>query len=144
MATRSTIALEYADGSVGQVYCHWDGYLEHNGEILLKHYSDPFKLQQLIDLGDVSSLGPEIGVQHAFEDRTDDCTFYGRDRGETGVEAKSFKSFEDYAENHQHEEYEYCLRRDGHWYVKCYEGAYELLADKLADQLIEQGLTEDA
>ena len=27
MATRSTIALEFADGSVGQVYCHWDGQI---------------------------------------------------------------------------------------------------------------------
>jgi len=57
MGTRSTIALEFADKSVEQVYCHWDGYLEHNGQILLKHYSDPFVLQKLIDLGDMSSLG---------------------------------------------------------------------------------------
>jgi hypothetical protein len=57
MGTRSTIALEFADGTVQQVYCHWDGYLEHNGKILQEHYSDPFKLRDLIDLGDMSSLG---------------------------------------------------------------------------------------
>ena len=34
MGTRSTIALEYADGTVEQVYCHWDGYVSHNGLIL--------------------------------------------------------------------------------------------------------------
>ena len=48
MATRSTIALEFADGTVEQVYCHWDGYLAHNGQLLLKHYSNPFVLRDLI------------------------------------------------------------------------------------------------
>lgn len=110
MATRSTIALEYADGTVGQVYCHWDGYLEHNGRILQKHWMDPFKLQKLIDLGDLSVLGAELGDKHDFNERSDDCTFYGRDRGESGTEARVFKSFADYVRNHQREEYEYILR----------------------------------
>jgi hypothetical protein len=146
MATRSTIALEYADGTVGQVYCHWDGYLDNNGKILLKHYQDPFKLRTLIDLGDLSSLRPDVGVQHDFDDREaseDQCTFYGRDRGESGTEAKTFKDFADYAENHQHEEYEYILRTDGVWYVKAYDRPYVPLADAIADELIEAEMAED-
>jgi hypothetical protein len=146
MATRSTIALEYADGTVGQVYCHWDGYLDNNGKILLKHYQDPFKLRTLMDLGDLSSLRPEVGVQHSFDDREageHQCTFYGRDRGESGTEAKSFKDFADYAENHQHEEYEYILRKDGLWYVKAYDRPYVLLAEAIADELIEAEMAED-
>ena len=67
MATRSTIALEFADGTVGKVYCHWDGYLENNGKLLLNNYTDPFKLRDLIDLGDISSLGPNIGDKHEFD-----------------------------------------------------------------------------
>jgi hypothetical protein len=66
MGTRSTIALEFADGTVEQVYCHWDGYLEHNGKILQEHYSDPFKLRDLIDQGGISSLGKSIGKKHPF------------------------------------------------------------------------------
>jgi hypothetical protein len=66
MGTRSTIALEFADKSVEQVYCHWDGYLEHNGKILQEHYSNPFILRDLIDLGDISSLGRIIGTKHPF------------------------------------------------------------------------------
>jgi hypothetical protein len=146
MATRSTIALEYADGTVGQVYCHWDGYLDNNGKILLKHYQDPFKLRTLMDLGDLSSLRPSVGVQHSFDDRDageNECTFYGRDRGESGTEAKSFKDFADYAENHQHEEYEYILRKDGNWYVKAYDRPYVLLAEAIADELIEAEMAED-
>ena len=123
MATRSTIALEFADGTVGQVYCHWDGYLEHNGRILLEHYSDPFKLRELIDIGDVSVLHANIGEKHDFNDRYEDgCTFYGRDRGETGIDARYFNDFEHYEKNHQYEEYEYILRQvDGKavWFV-CY------------------------
>jgi hypothetical protein len=138
MATRSTIAIEYADGTVDQVYCHWDGYLEHNGQILLQHYMDPFKVRELMDLGDLSSLGPNIGDKHDFDIRAkwgtpeyeaeqrarqEVCTFYDRDRGETGVGAKRFKDFADYVANHQYEEYEYILRTDGKWYVSYYKTA---------------------
>ena len=77
MATRSTIALEYADGTVGQVYCHWDGYLDHNGQILQEHYQDPFKVRALLDLGDLSSLGDDLGDQHDFDSAAsyEGCTF---------------------------------------------------------------------
>ena len=145
MATRSTIALEFADGTVQQVYCHWDGYLEYNGQILRDHYSDPFKLRELIDLGDISSLRPTIGTKHAFsrlevpmDDEAYDklygdmTTFYGRDRGETGTGAKSFKDYADYIENHQYEEYEYILRNvEGKavWFVKCHSADYVTLAE---------------
>jgi hypothetical protein len=133
MGTRSTIALEFADGTVEQVYCHWDGYLSHNGAILSKHYSDPFKLRDLIDLGDLSSLAENIGTKHNFSDRVDgECTFYARDRSETGCEAKKFASFADYKDNHQYEEYEYILRTDGLWYVGIGEGVYIQLASALA------------
>jgi len=145
MATRSTIALEYADGTIGQVYCHWDGYLEHNGAMLSKHYSNPFILRDLIDLGDVSSLKPTIGTQHAFSklevpmdgeayDKLygDMTTFYGRDRGEEGTGAKTFIDFQDYMVRFQHEEYAYILRKDGNWYVKAYSNEFELLTEALA------------
>jgi hypothetical protein len=143
MATRSTIALEYADGTVDQIYCHWDGYLDNNGKILLNHYQDPFKVQQLMELGDMSSLGAEIGEQHGFDDRSDDCTFYGRDRGEPDTGAKRFKSFQDYVDNHQYEEYEYILRKDGEWYVDNHGRGYEPLGAAIADSMIEAEIAED-
>ena len=145
MATRSTIALEFADGTVQQVYCHWDGYLEHNGKILFEHYSDPFKLRDLIDMGDVSSLGPNIGSQHPFSPhesadasaaynaamKAGATTFYGRDRGETGIEARKFDNYEMYRLSHQYEEFDYILRTDGKWYVSSYNRPYVPLADVL-------------
>ena len=151
MGTRSTIALEYADGTVEQVYCHWDGYLAHNGQILLKHYSNPFILRDLIDLGDVSSLKPTIGTKHAFshfELRAEEVaeykvltenmtTFYGRDRGEDGVSAKKFKDYEDYVANHQYEEYDYILRAvcgEAVWFVSDHDGAYVPLVSAILDE----------
>ena len=151
MGTRSTIALEYADGTVEQVYCHWDGYLAHNGQILLKHYSNPFILRDLIDLGDVSSLKPTIGTKHAFshfELRAEEVaeykvltenmtTFYGRDRGEDGTSAKKFKDYEDYVANHQYEEYDYILRNDNGvavWFVCDHDGAYVTLESAIMDE----------
>ena len=139
MATRSTIALEYADGTVEQVYCHWDGYLDNNGRILLEHWSDPSKLQQLIDLGDLSSLSKEIGEKHGFdnphkwgtdeynnwrEKYADWCLFYGRDRGEEGVEKRKYENYQQYLKTGQQEEYNYILRQiDGGavWLVASYK-----------------------
>jgi hypothetical protein len=145
MGTRSTIALEYADGTVEQVYCHWDGYLSNNGKILAEHYSDPFKLRKLIDLGDLSSLRPEVGASHPFSqfDTTmtteqfdalygNMCTFYGRDRKETGVGAKKFKDYADYVANHQYEEFEYILRNvngKAVWFVADHSDNYVTLEE---------------
>ena len=151
MATRSTIALEFADGTVGMIYCHWDGYLDHNGRILQEHYADPFKVRELIDLGDLSSLRPQLGTQHPFssigtmdsaeyeKQFGDMCTFYGRDRGETGINARYFKNFEEYAREHQREEYEYILRNvngKATWFVDTYghDGEFMTIEDAIAFQ----------
>ena len=97
MATRSMIAIENPNSkAVRAVYCHWDGYLEHNGSILNKHYMASPKVNNLIALGDLSSLRPNIGVKHAFssldvpkdqqaayeKEHGDSCTFFTRDRDE--------------------------------------------------------------
>lgn len=108
MATRSTIALEYADGTVGQIYCHWDGYLEHNGQILLNEYTDPFKVRELLDGGDMSCLSESV----------DGCEFYSQ-RGEDCPQ-RMYKNFGEYRREAQSEEYNYILRRDGRWYVEFY------------------------
>lgn len=132
MATRSTIALEYADGTVDCVYCHWDGYLSRNGKILMEHWQNPFKVQEMMDLGAMSVLGPNIGKKHDFNDHPhdrNDSTFYGRDRGESDVSAKRFASFQDYVENHQYEEFEYILRTDGNWYACAYRFVNNVASD---------------
>jgi hypothetical protein len=93
MGTRSTIIAKLTNGQTKRIYVHWDGYPEHNGRILLDHYTDQAKIDALIALGDLSSLGEEIGEKHAFDDhKTGGCTAYGRDRDEVGTKAKAVRS----------------------------------------------------
>jgi len=84
MATRSLIARAL-DAGYESVYCHWDGYPQHNGEILLAHYRTAEAVAELLSFGDISVLGPMIGAAHDFEQagRSPFTTFYGRDGGET-------------------------------------------------------------
>ena len=65
MGTRSFIIL--LDNEIYKgIYCHWDGYLEHNGLILKEHYSDKGKLLKLINKGDMSVLAETV----------EECDFY--------------------------------------------------------------------
>ena len=153
MATRSTIALEFADGTIGQVYCHWDGYLAHNGQMLKDHYSNPFVVRDLIDLGSLSSLRPTIGTKHPFSmyeaNMTQDefynlyrdmCTFYGRDRGEGQYEATYFKDYLHFLVDGQEEEYDYILRNVNGvatWFVSDHGGDFKLLTEALAEEARE-------
>ena len=90
MGTRSKIGILRKDGSVDHVYCHWDGYPEHNGSLLFNEYSNINKMNQLIKLGDMSVLNEHIfpvpDKPHNFgsvEDHQEDvCVFYNRERNE--------------------------------------------------------------
>ena len=130
MGTRSRIGVMHGD-NVKSVYCHWDGYLEHNGVILQEHYNSA-KANELVSLGDLSALRPEIGDQHPFSqfevddmDRDDFirttenmCTFYGRDRCETGTEFKTSSTFESFFDQVEGGGGEwYYIMKDGVWYV---------------------------
>jgi hypothetical protein len=139
--------------------------LEHNGSILNKHYDSSPKVNNLIALGDLSSLRPEIGEEHPFapyytenKDLSKEenarleaeiiasfeaaqeagwCTFYGRDRGETGTEYKRFESRKDFV-NGIDGEYFYLFVYDedlnsGKWFYKKYnETAWKRLSTALA------------
>ena len=133
MGTRSTIALEFADNTVQQVYCHWDGYLDNNGMILHKNYQDPFLVRDLIDLGGFSSLRDTIAetAETAYTQRGEE------------LDVNKFNDYSDYIENHQYEEYEYILRRDGNWYVKCHSEPYVLLQEAIADDLVRKAMEEE-
>lgn len=140
MATRSTIALQYEDGKVRQIYCHWDGYVSNNGKILFESYQDVDKITQLIDLGSLSSLGKEIGVKHDFDKSSDEfrdmCTAYGRDRGEEDTDPYEHDSLESYVNNLSNtaEEYNYIFM-NGTWMVSSrYPKAFAVLGDIIAQE----------
>lgn len=118
MATRSRIGILNSDQTVTSVYCHWDGYVEHNGRLLVTHYTDEDKIRELMALGSISSLGQDIGTKHDFDNEPrNECNAYGRDRGETGMEARLYAAVEDYLADG--EEYNY-LWFYGRWMVHSY------------------------
>ena len=129
MSTRSRIGVMH-DDKLKSVYCHWDGYLQHNGQLLQDHY-DSAKANHLVSLGYISSLKEEIGVEHPFSmfDVTPNLsqaeyyekydkmtTFYGRDRKETGTDFTVDQTFEEFLSKDYDCEY-YYIMRDGVWYV---------------------------
>jgi len=130
MGTRSRIGVMHGD-KVKSIYCHWDGYLSHNGRLLQDHY-DSAKANNLVAMGDMSSLGRVIGEAHPFSPHTSAedaalyehakdqgyCTFYARDRGETGTEFRVAHTFAEFLEQADGcgAEY-YYIMKDGVWYV---------------------------
>jgi hypothetical protein len=129
MGTRSRIGVMHGD-KVKSIYCHWDGYLAHNGRLLQDHY-DSAKANHLVAMGDMSSLGRVIGEAHPFSPHTSAedkalyeaakeagyCTFYNRDRGETDTEFQVAHTFEEFFEQADGcgAEY-YYIMKDGVWY----------------------------
>jgi len=160
MGTRSMIGIEVPGSKrVKSVYCHWDGYLSHNGYILENFYNSSPKVNNLIALGDISSLGSEIGTKVDFdavrdkEDYIDNeagvsiarqCLYYTRDRGEDAP----FKSFDSAAKAVSYYdgswcEYFYLYRYDdslesGKWYFRTRsEGRWKRLSKALPSALKE-------
>jgi hypothetical protein len=130
MSTRSRIAFKREDGLISSIYCHWDGYPSNNGKILQEHYQDVNKIKQLIVLGSLSILGPEIGEIQDFSNPTDRnwCLFYGRDRGEKDTGHDNHKSIQELidAASDSWGEYVY-LFEDGEWKVADIHGSKEFV-----------------
>ena len=145
MGTRSAIGIKHGD-RVKAIYAHWDGYIEHNGQILHEFYSNSVDVNRLIAHGDVSSLGATVGEKVDFGRRWTDeeyipvgqthaapqCIFYSRDRGEDAPH-KSFDSEEAFVDFYDGSGAEfYYLFDHGVWYVKAYQGEFEPLHEELA------------
>jgi hypothetical protein len=126
MATRSTIAIQNQDGTVTGIYCHFDGYLEYNGRILHDHYTTEEIVRELISLGDLSSLGTEIGTKHDFDNAPrNECNAYGRDRGEKGVAARTAHNWRQFLAECGRE-YDYLFVPGEGWKFNCYNGIHDL------------------
>lgn len=94
MSTRSNVGIKVGN-EFKYIYVHFDGYPSGVGATLRKHYQDPYKVRDLIDLGDCSVLGEELrpsrdGFDGEYIDRKGSL-FYGRDRGDPaeGVKART-------------------------------------------------------
>ena len=133
MGTRSRIGYELPDHSVVSVYCHWDGYVEHNGKILVEHYQDRDDVMDLIDGGGISSLRTRGTWDHSsplrdedgeyicdaagylkYENDRDPQPLYYTERGEElDIAHTSFDEF--VSGNLGGEEYAYLFDLNGNW-----------------------------
>ena len=90
MSTNATISYVTRDKDsnviqIQSVYLHWDGYPEYAFNVLKEHYTDPKKIQALMDLGSLSVLDKNVDCPkgHSFNTPIDNyCIAYHRDRGE--------------------------------------------------------------
>ena len=123
MATRSLIGKLNADGTITNIYCHWDGYPEHNGVVLQECYSTPFKVDQLLALGNLSVLAEEIGDKQDFDNystrNNNWCLAYGRDRGESNQQAQT-NTHDDFFSKDHGVDYLYLYNNDFEW--ECFDG----------------------
>jgi hypothetical protein len=131
MGTRSRIGYELPDHTVVSVYCHYDGYVENNGRILVDHYQDRDAVKELIDGGSMSSLRTtHLWVTAAVRDEDgnivkdeNDNWIYSPTRDaqplyytERGEELDvDHTSFDEFISGHSGEEYSYLYDLNGNW-----------------------------
>jgi len=129
MGTRSRVAVMHGD-VCKSVYCHYDGYLDYAGRILLAHY-DSTLANQLVSRGDNSGVKETLEAMNFYEDRE----AQGEDVSEflKSTPWDVAHSFDEFLEqvNNCHGEYYYVMK-DGVWYAGC---VYE------TEGLIKNGLT---
>lgn len=120
MSTNSRIGKLLPDGRVKAISCHYDGYIKGGvGENLIRFYEDEKKIDALLELGNLSCLGIEIGEKQNFDDYFNQnphwCLAYGRDRGESRTEAVYLSNELSFLTDN-HWDYVY-LFKEGAWHV---------------------------
>lgn len=130
MSTHSMICFQATNGEVSGVYCHFDGYYDGVGHILLDNYQDPNKIRDLIALGRLSSLNREVGEKHLFNmdhsklEKLGWTTAYHRDRGEE-LSISKWDTRKQFDEDDDTMEYTYLwMESENRWYTKHSRGSW--------------------
>ena len=120
MSTNSTITLMHDENNLESIYCHWDGYLEWNGQLLYTFYNTAEKVQELMEHGNLSALRMNIGEQIDGRDLSQpymknfQCVFYGRDFGDESEQCRKLESISEIDEM----EFNYLFNeKDNTWYL---------------------------
>ena len=116
MGTRSRVGVMH--GTVCKsVYCHYDGYLDYTGRILLAHY-DSTAANALIARGDNSGVKETLAEMNFYEDREAQDEDVSEFLASTPWSvAHSFDEFLEQVEGCCGEYY--YVMRDGVWYAGC-------------------------
>jgi hypothetical protein len=150
VGTRSNIAVQRRDGTWKLIYCHWDGYLDHNGRILLNHHSSQELAEAVVEPGDMSSLGENSGKPegHSYDTPVKGYSvYYGRERDEDDVAGSVGASLD---ELYFEQSCQYVWSREhgaegGAWYAQGFDGVMFPLAEaiRLGDGVVWYGDEEE-
>jgi len=132
MGTRSRIGIEMSDHTVVSAYCHYDGYVEGNGKILVEHYQNRDDVQELIDGGSMSCLrtrgswNPDSPLRDENGEYINDAAghlmykndrepqpLYHSERGDG--EDPTHTTFDEFVAGNSSEEYAYLFGLNGNW-----------------------------
>lgn len=146
MSTNSYILKENKNGTYTGIYCHWDGYFEKNGVLLVKYYKDRKKVEKLISLGTLNRLerniDPNPALEHSYSNpQKDVCFFLKRDWGrDDWDEDPTTYSKEDLKELIEFGNYVYVYTLENKWVYLDFEDNNRFfdLEDKII-QLIKEG-----
>ena len=114
------------DGTYECVYCHSDGYPEHNGRILKEYYTDPENVKNLIGMGSLlileEKIVPDYHKEHSFDaPQKGICTFYHRDGKESWNGNAPVRYYSLLAIKIKITDIDYIyVYQDGNWYYKSY------------------------
>ena len=121
MATRGNIGVVNSDESITGIYVHFDAYPAYVGKTLLNSYTDINKINELMNLGDLSSLGEKLFLEgHTWKAPIEGvCVSYSRDKGENWVDVgpQRFITEIEYKMNGKGIDYQY-LFKDNKWYFR--------------------------
>jgi hypothetical protein len=120
MGTRSYIAKQIGDDQYLTIFCHFNGYPEENGAMLVEHYNTSEQVDALLALGDLYYLREKItpcsGAPHEHGNAQPGVTIaYQRDEGCTGCEA-AIQTLEEINDSGSDGiEYTYIFSLNGQW-----------------------------
>lgn len=116
MSTRCLIGLETSDGKCRAIYCHFDGYPTGVGFELVRNYTTAKQVENLIALGDMSSLGKT----------PDACDTYNNEKYDERNAPETFKNRDGYFKSAYERDTEYCyLYTKGTWLYSCCRRMHE-------------------
>ena len=113
MSTRGRLGIELSDGSILSIYNHFDSYPEGLGVKLVEHFNTKEKVQELIDMGDISCIWTNAGFNNETLPETGPLPYSAR--GEDCPPRLDANKYDYLAEG---EEYAY-LFTNGEWV--CYD-----------------------
>ena len=108
MSTRSLIGYEKENGDIEFVYCHWDGYPEHQLPILTQHYNTREKAIELVSKGGMSALCEDINEIEFYAKRGEKLEIHNC----ANAHAFFFNNIDLW------QEYSYYIDLNGEWHYK--------------------------